>query len=161
MITITWTNTHKKARNMGKLAERVGTRHAHRWGREVGFAGEESIKQSVVDQGVNKTKKGGPRILSRAMFYSANSVATTMGGTSNVLAGFISGAPEQTIWQERGTRGRRIDSVKPRLSPTKGRGTGIPAMLAIPEAVVAMEVEADNSGNKMLVQIAKDWDSTV
>ena len=161
MIEILWTNTHKKARNMRRLATRVGTQHVHKWGTEVGKAGKESVQQSVVDGGINKTAKGGARIKSGAMFDSAGSIATTMGGVSNASAGFIYGPPPQSIWQERGTKGRRIDSEKPRLTPTKGRGGGIPAMLAIPEARVAMENEMDNSGMKMLVQIAKEWSSTV
>lgn len=161
MVDITWTNTQKKARNMGNLAARVETRHTHKWGTEVARAGKESIRQSVVDGGINKTAKGGARIEQGDMFDSADSVTTTMSGVSNVLAGFISGPPAHTIFQERGTRGRRIDSVKPRLNPTKGRGSGIPAMLAIPEAIQAMTVEADNSGYKMLGQIAREWDGTV
>lgn len=163
MIQITWTNTQKKARNMERLAARIETRHVHRWGQEVSRAGKESVQQSVMDQGINKTAKGGPRIESGAMLDSADSVALSMGGVSNVTAGFISGAPAHTIWQERGTLGRRIDSVKPGLKPTKGSGKsgGIPAMLAIPEAINAMTVEADNSGMKMLANIAREWDGTV
>lgn len=161
MIEITWTNTHKKAANIHRLSERVGKRHAHRWGSEVGRAGKESVQQSVVDGGINKTAKGGARIKSGAMFDSAGSLATTMSGVSNVSAGFIFGTPPQANWQERGTRGRRIDSEKPRLIPTKGRGTGIPAMLAIPEAAVAMSNEIDNAGMRMLQRIAAEWDGTV
>lgn len=159
MITITWTNTQEKAMGMGLLADRVGTVYTHRWGQAVGQAGKESTQQSVVDQGINKTAKGGPRIRSGDMFDSADAVTVTMGSVANVSAGFINGPPKHTEYQERGTMGRRIDSENPRLKPTKGTGSGIPAMLAIPEAIVAMTVEADNSGMKMLASIARDWNT--
>lgn len=150
MITIDWTNTHKKARNMERLADRVGKRHTATWSKQVTEAGEESINYMVLSGGKNKTKKGGPRILSGAMINSIGERQKLSDGYASITTGFGVGkrAPFWTIFQEEGTRPRTGNS-------------GIPAMLAIPEAIQNMEAEIDDSGMRMLAQIAKEWDSTV
>lgn len=150
MVFITWTNTQKKATNMGRLAKRVGKQHTAKWGRQVAQVGEESVNFSVLSGGVNKTKKGGPRILSEAMINSVGERQKLSVGTATVSAGFgIDGrAPRWTIFQEEGTRSRAGNS-------------GIPAMLAIPEAIENMEVEMDNAGMRMLGSIANEWNSSV
>lgn len=163
MIKITWTNTQKKAAHMRKLADTVGSKHLPKWSREVAEVGEETVNFRVLAGG---TKKGGPRIESESMIDSVGARQRISGGVANISAGFgASGsrAPKWTTFQERGTLGHRNDSGKPSSTERKSpwQAKGIPAMLAIPEAIENMEVEADNAGMRMLINIAKDWDSWV
>ena len=163
MVKITWTNTQKKATHMGKLAGLVDSKYLPKWSREVAEVGEESVNFRVLAGG---TKKGGPRIETESMIDSVGARQKISGGIANISAGFgASGrrAPKWTNFQERGTLGHRNDSGNPsseeRKSPKEAKG--IPAMLAIPEAIENMEVEADNAGMRMLINIAKDWDNWV
>ena len=163
MIKITWTNTQKKAKHMGRLAGLVDSKYLPRWSRAVAEVGEETVNFRVLAGG---TKKGGPRIETEAMINSVGARQRISGGTANISAGFGADArraPRWTIFQERGTLGHRNDSGVPSSSQRKSpwQAKGIPAMLAIPEAIENMEVEADNAGMRMLVNIAKDWDSWV
>ena len=163
MMKIVWTNTQKKAAHMGMLAEAVERKHLPKWSNEVAEVGEETVNYRVLAGG---TKKGGPRILSEAMIDSVGARQRIFGGIANISAGFGAGgkrAPKWTIFQERGTLGHRNDSVNPSSTERKSpmEASGIPAMLAIPEAIENMKVEADNAGMRMLANIAKDWNSWV
>ena len=163
MVKITWTNTQKKAAHMGKLADLVGSKYLPKWSSKVAEVGEETVNFRVLAGG---TKKGGPRIETESMIDSVGARQKISGGIANISAGFgASGrrAPRWTIFQERGTLGHRNDSGIPSSAERKSpwQAKGIPAMLAIPEAIENMEVEADNAGMRMLINIAKDWDSWV
>ena len=163
MITITWTNAQKKAAHMGKLADKVGGKYLTNWSSDVAKVGQETVNYRVLAGG---TKKGGPRIETEAMINSVGASQRISGGTASISAGFGSGgkrAPKWTIFQERGTLGHRNDNDNPSSTERKSPwgAKGIPAMLAIPEAIENMKVEADNSGMRMLINIAKDWNSWV
>lgn len=163
MITITWPNIPEKVAGIEALAGRIYAVHAPKWGEEVSEIGERVVNAAVMDGGINKTKIGGPRIRTWAMHDSvASKVSISPGGNSiTATAGFLNNAPDHTIFQERGTRDRRIDSVKPRLTPTsgKGRGRGIPPMLAIPQAAADMEIAAEVTGGTMISRIAREYNS--
>lgn len=143
MITITWNNAAKKAAGMAALAAKVGTAHTHDWGEAIALRGEQTVRDVIDMGGMNPTKKGGPRILSGDMFASAESRGAYGVGSAFIRAGFgiNTTTPTHTLFQEGGTR------------------TGIPAMLAIPEVAKAMEVEATDSGMRMLAHIRADWNA--
>lgn len=65
----------------------------------------EIMRQVVMSGGEQATKKGGPRIDSGDM-YNAIDGEVLVNGRGRIQAnfGFINGAPEYTIYQERGTR---------------------------------------------------------
>lgn len=65
----------------------------------------DTMLQIIDNGGVNKTKKGGPRIDSGDMQESVNSNAhLNARGRVQGEFGFIDGAPDYTVYQERGTR---------------------------------------------------------
>lgn len=150
MITINWTNTHKKARNMERLAERVATVHTPKWGRDVAAVGEKAYVDAVESGGVNPTQKGGSRIKSGKMIGSIGERVKDEYGISRPSVGFgLDGrAPRWTKFQEYGTRAREGNQ-------------GIAAMMARTLAEIEMDIEAEESGMRMLTKIAKEWDSSV
>lgn len=162
-MKIYWTNAEQKAANMGKLAVRVGSQYLTDWSRDVAKVGQETVNHRVLAGG---TKKGGPRIETEAMIDSVGARQKISGGIASISAGFGADgkrAPKWTIFQERGTLGHRNDSGNPSSAERKSpwQAKGIPAMLAIPEAIENMKVEADNAGMRMLIKIAKGWNSWV
>lgn len=159
-VEIEWVNHHQKAAAIGRLVNRLSTVHGTRWGREVSDIGAKVVESAVMDGGVNKTKKGGPRVRTWEMHSSIDAVVefSPKGQSISAMAGFIYSPPKWAIFQERGTLGRRIDSKNPRTSPTTGRSnTGIPPMLAIPLAQADMAIAAKVSGENMILNIAKEF----
>ena len=150
MVKITWTNTHKKAKHMGSFADRVATVHTPKWGRDVADVGEKAYVDAVESGGVNPTQKGGSRIKSGKMLGSIGERTKDEYGISRPLAGFgLNGrAPRWTKFQEHGTRAREGNQ-------------GIAAMMAHTLAEIEMDIEAEESGMRMLTKIAKEWDSSV
>lgn len=150
MITITWNNTAKKAKHMGNLADRVGAVLTPKWGRDVAAVGEKAYVDAVESGGVNPTQKGGSRIKSGKMIGSIGERTKDEYGISRVSSGFgLDGrAPRWTKFQEYGTRAREGNQ-------------GIAAMMAYTLAEIEMDIEAAESGTRMLTQIAKEWDSSV
>ena len=140
-MIITWDNAAEKAAGIAALAARVGTEHIYQWTDRVANEGEESVIRTVNNGGVIATKKGGPRIKSGAMIGSANSRVVAGGGMGEATAGFLDGPPAHTIWQEGGT------------------SRGIPPMLAIPMLNIDMGIAAENYGQRMLAEIAGEWNA--
>lgn len=150
MVKITWTNTQKKAKHMGSFAERVATVHTPKWGRDVAAVGEKAYVDAVESGGVNPTQKGGSRIKSGKMIGSIGERVKDEYGISRPSVGFgLDGrAPRWTKFQEYGTRAREGNQ-------------GIAAMMARTLAEIEMDIEAEESGMRMLTKIAKEWDSSV
>ena len=150
MVKITWTNTQKKAKHMGALGDRIGTVFTHKWGRDVAVVGEKAYVDAVESGGVNPTQKGGSRIKSGKMLGSIGERTKDEYGISRASSGFgLNGrAPRWTKFQEYGTRAREGNQ-------------GIAAMMARTLAEIEMDIEADESGMRMLTRIAKEWDSSV
>lgn len=162
MITIVWTNTLKKAAGMSVLAGRVGVYHGPAWGETLSESVEAKVREAVLDGGINKpTTKGPARVRSETMLGSVNSRVTSTGGVTNVEGGFLANPPKYTIFQERGTRNRRITSDKPQLRPTKGRQGkgGVPAMLAIAQAEADIVIQGTVQGKSMLTAIRAEWNA--
>lgn len=160
MITIHWTNALSKAKNMDLLANRVGTIHANRWGTATAETGEESVNYSILSGGAHKTAKGGPRILNEAMINSVFSDSRNTDGLVRARAGYKR-PPRYTIFQEAGTRAKRMAATDSDLDASKPSGSGIPAMLSIPQAIRDMEMAAEKAGTTMLNNIAWEWNSRV
>ena len=148
MITIVWKNTQQKAAGMMALADQARAIHVPEWARKVSLAGQLSMNESVFNGGQNKTRKGGPRILSGAMLESISGQVSHFGADATATAGFgvNESTPKWTKWQEGGT-------------PPRAGNRGIPAMMAIPLAAMAMETEMDNAGMQMLSRIRKGWNA--
>ena len=159
MIRITWTNYKQKAHNMTRLAKQVGSRHASAWGAEVAEVGKESINYTILSGGVHKSGKGGPRIDTEAMINSLFGDSKNNAGHVTVRAGYMR-PPYWTKFQEFGTRDRLMAGSADDLTATSS-GSGIPAMLSLAQAEQHMKVAIDDSGTKMLWQIAKEWNSSV
>jgi len=130
MIIVTFDNAAQKAAGMHALAERVGNHHVQQWAEDVAEAGETTI------QGIARVDTG-------AMKGSVSSRATGGGGSGFAEAGYGVGgsAPFYTKFQEYGTR------------------HGITPMESLIAGEMAMEVAADNSGLKMLANIAAEWNA--
>lgn len=97
---------------------------------------EDRMRQIIRDGGINKTKKGGARILSTDMYSSVGSkVGLNKRGRVQAEFGFTDEAPFYTKFQERGTRGsgpaRMVQGPKVR----GGGGSGISPMLAYATAL--------------------------
>lgn len=148
MITITWVNAKQKASGMQRLSNRVGNEHTQKWARSVAEDGDQSFRYSVLSGGANQTIKGGPRVLEGDMFDSIGKRIAAAPGRAVVTTGFGIGkrAPKHTVYQEDGT-------------PPRPGNRGIAAMLAVPEAVINMEIAAENNGMLMLSRIATEWNS--
>ena len=142
-VSITWVNAAEKALGMFALAEKVGQQHAYEWGEDVSLAGEDQLREMVLEGGAYKTKKGGARYRTGDMLRSAESKTAVNSGLADSTSGFgvYHDAPYYTGWQEAGTK------------------RGIPPMLAVPAAAIAMENEAADGGERMLARIARDWDA--
>lgn len=159
-VTITWQNNHSKAINMERLNREIAIRHSAAWGAGVAEVGKESVNYSVLSGGAHQTKKGGPRIESGAMIDSHFGKSTNNGGSVTVQAGF-NRPPMWTKFQELGTRDRRVNSNASSDLSRSGGGSGIPAMLAIPQAIIDMDKAATDLGFTMLTNIARDWNTSV
>lgn len=144
-VTIKWLNSDKKAANINRLAERVGTVHMTRWGAAVAEDGKETVNYTILSGGVNSTAKGGPRIKDGGMIDSVFGDAKNAGAVVTARAGYMR-PPKHTLFQEEGTRSRPGNS-------------GIPAMLSLVEALKNMEIASDTEGTKMLLNIAKEWNT--
>lgn len=160
MIEIVWTNNKKKAKHMRDLSGRVGTVHATRWGEAVSETGEESVNYTILSGGKHPTKKGGPRILTERMIDSKFSDSKNSGGLVTARAGYKN-PPKHTIFQEYGTRDKRVSGGIKDLDGAAPGGSGIAAMLSIAQAIQDMEMSAESAGMKTLIKIAKEWDSYV
>lgn len=162
MIELHWINAKQVGAGMLGVAEAIGTHHGPHWGEEVAEAGEAAVQRTVLSGGINKPRTTyGARIKTGAMFDSAEGISRGGDASASVRAGFINGPPRWTKFQERGTRGNHISTKNPRPKPTKsgGGGSGVPAMLAIPQAEIEMKAEALEAGTRMLMNIKAEWDA--
>ena len=99
--------------------------------------GTERMEEIVLDGGMNKTKKGGPRAESEAMFDSIDYTTSVNGrGRFQGEFGFLDGAPEYTKYQEYGTGSSGAGRAAPGKSgpSEQASGGGISAMLAFATA---------------------------
>lgn len=86
------------AESIGGMAEEVVAAELEK--------GVSRMRQIILSGGINKTKKGGPRVKSGKML---GSVEGKISGSSNTRVqakfGFSDDAPAWTLWQEKGTYG--------------------------------------------------------
>lgn len=147
MVNITWLNAGQKGAAMQGLANRVRTAHITQWVEDVAEAGEKEVERTIMSGGVTRTKKGGPRIKSGSMLGAVGNETEIWGdGSGNAYSGWPDGGPLHTIFQERGTLSR-------------GAPSGIPPMMAIEMAQVRMSMEIPVAGQKMLANIAGEWEA--
>lgn len=74
--------------------------------------GQDTMRQIVQAGGINKTKKGGPRILTGDMIDSIGGKVEINGrGRVQGEFGFIDGEPFYTIFQERGRKDGSLSSM--------------------------------------------------
>ena len=129
-MIITWVNAQEKAAGMSRLADRVGTHHAHDWAEGVATAGERTIADIA-------------RVDTGWMESSVGKRASAMGGVGVAEAGYgvIKAHPFYTKFQEYGTR------------------HGIMPMHSILAGSQAMEIAAQDEGMRTLSRIAAEWNA--
>lgn len=141
---ITWFNG-----GPGEMAQRLSVAEeaipgkANKLVTELVEAAEDRMREIIDSGGENKTKKGGPRRLSDAMYSSvASTINKNARGRVQAEFGFIDNAPLWTKFQERGTLGS---------GPMRARGAsggGIPPMhayaIALGETITAFQDKIDS-----------------
>lgn len=143
MMIITWTNAAQKAAGMRNLSTSIALKHVPAWTRAVADEGWKTIDELARED-------------TSVMRSSVTRTALSHGGSGTAVAGYgVAGieAPFYTKFQELGT--------KPNGKPAYrgGNGKGITAMLSVPAGAKAMEIEASDSGERMMRNIRGEWNA--
>lgn len=145
-IVVTWVDRRAKAAAIRAIIPPAQTTDLLDWGDDVSEAGERAL-QAAVNRGFGfggSTKKGGPRVESGSMLASAGGESRITAGMGFAEAGFGVGgtpAPVWTKWQEYGT------------------SRGIAPMLAVPEAIYAMNIRMPEATDEYFNKTKARWEA--